>query len=100
MDLQNQQEYEDRVQGDLQALGCQSAAVPPPNFDPDGNGTDDFSDGALVRVDLDCAFPLLTPLAEAFLGRPLVLHSFSEFAINRTIAPGLPAGPPPPTPAP
>jgi hypothetical protein len=99
-DLQNQQEYEDLVQGDLNALGCQSAAVPAPNFDPDGDGTEDFSDGALLAVDLACPFPLLTPLAEAFLGRPLVLHSSSQFAINRTIASGLPPGAPPPTPAP
>ena len=94
--------YEDLVRGDLQALGCQSTAVvPPPNFDPDGDGSDDFSDGALVRVDLDCEFPLLTPLAETFLGRPLTLHSFSLFAINRTITSGLPTpGAPPPFPTP
>jgi len=84
---------------DLQALGCQGTFVaPPPNFDPDGNGTNDFSDGALVRVDLDCDFDLLTPLAESFLGAPVTLHGRSDFAINRTIVSGLPppGNPPPP----
>jgi hypothetical protein len=90
--------YAELVSGDLQSLGCQSNAVPPPDFDPDGDGTDDFTDGALVRVDLACDFDLLTPLAESFLGAPVTLHGRSDFAINRTIVNGLPppGNPPPP----
>jgi hypothetical protein len=96
---QNQRDrYELLIRQDLQALGCQdTAVVPDPNFDPDGDGTSDFSDGALVRVDLDCAFALLTPLAEAALGGPVTLHARADFAINRTINTGLgPVVDPPP----
>lgn len=95
---QNQRDrYELLVQQDLQSLGCQGNAVPAPNFDPDGNGTSDFSDGALVRVDLECAFGLLTPLAEAALGGPVTLHARADFAVNRTINTGLgPVVDPPP----
>lgn len=86
------------VSGDLQSLGCQGNPVPDPNFDPDGDGTEVFEDGALVRVDLACDFDLLTPLAESFLGAPVTLHGRSDFAINRTLVNGLPApvNPPPP----
>ncbi|MGH2489246.1 MAG: TadE/TadG family type IV pilus assembly protein [Candidatus Limnocylindria bacterium] len=86
------------VSGDLQSLGCKDNVVPPPNFDPDGDGTEDFADGALVRVDLGCEFDLLTPLAESFLGAPVMLHGRSDFAINRTLVSGLPppGNPPPP----
>lgn len=96
------QEWRDRyellITEDLQALGCQGNPVPDPNFDPDGDPTDDFLDGALVRVDLDCDFDLLTPLAESFLGAPVTLHGRSDFAINRTLGSGLPppGNPPPP----
>jgi hypothetical protein len=93
--------YELLVTEDLQALGCQAGfVVPPPNFDPDGDGTEDFADGALARVDLDCVFDLLTPLAESFLGNPFTLHSRSDFAVNQTLFGGVPPpGNPPPSPA-
>jgi hypothetical protein len=97
--LQNKRDaYALLVSGDLQSLGCQGNPVPDPNFDPDGDGTEDFEDGALVRVDLACDFDLLTPLAESFLGAPVTLHGRSDFAINRTLVNGLPApiNPPPP----
>lgn len=84
--------YELVITEDLQALGCQGNPVPPPDF------SQGFADGALVRVELDCDFSLLTPLAEGFLGAPVTLHSRSDFAINRTILGGVPppAGNPPP----
>ena len=90
-------QYTFLVLQDLQAVSCDNPQVPAPNFDPDGDGTSDYSDGALARVDLFCDFHPLTPLAEGFLGQPLVLHSFSDFAINRTLAAGLPppVNPPP-----
>lgn len=88
--------YELLVREDLQALGCQGDAVPPPNFDLDGNGTDDFDDGDLVQVQLTCAIGLLTPLAEAFLGSPATIRAHAEFPINRTYTTGLPAGGNPP----
>jgi len=94
-----QDQYALVVVQDLQALGCQAGfVVPPPNFDPDGDGTNDFSDGALARVKLDCVFDLLTPLAESFLGNPFTLHASSDFAVNRTYVGGVPAplNPPPP----
>jgi hypothetical protein len=89
---QNQRDrYALLVSGDLQALGCQGNAVPDPTF-PQG-----FADGAIVGVELDCDFHPLTPLAESFLGQPLVLHARSEFAVNRTIVGNLPPpGQPPP----
>jgi len=97
--------YQVLVRNDMQALGCQDTSqfnpVPAPNFDIDGDGTSVFTDGALVRVELDCDFGLLTPLAESFLGAPLTLHSKTDFAINRTYIGGLPApGVPPPPPPP
>ena len=94
-----QDQYALLVVEDLQALGCQSGfAVPAPNFDPDGDPIDDFSDGALARVELDCVFDLLTPLAETFLGNPFTLHASSDFAVNRIYVGGVPAplNPPPP----
>jgi hypothetical protein len=102
---QTQQDQRDRyellIRQDLQSLGCQDTTViPEPNFDPDGDGISDFDDGALVRVDLACAFGLLTPLAEAALGGPVTLHASADFAVNRTINTGLPpaSDPPPPLP--
>jgi hypothetical protein len=96
----DQDRYKLLVAQDLQALGCQAGfVVPPPDFDPDGDGTDDFSDGAPVRVELECPFPLLTPLASIFLGDPFTMHARSDFAINRTYVGGLPVlnpTPPPP----
>jgi len=101
---QNQRDrYELLIRQDLQSLGCQDTTViPDPNFDPDGDGTSDFSDGALVRVDLECAFTLLTPLAEAALGGPVTLHARADFAVNRVINAGLGtvSNPPPPPPPP
>jgi hypothetical protein len=96
--LSDRQDYALLVSGDLQSLGCQTNQVPPPDFDPDGDGTEDFEDGSLVRVDLGCDFDLLTPLAESFLGAPVTLHGRSDFAVNRTIMNGLPppGNPPPP----
>jgi hypothetical protein len=96
--LGDRQDYTLLVRGDLQSLGCQNNQVPPPDFDADGDGIEDFADGALVRVDLGCDFDLLTPLAESFLGAPVTLHGRSDFAINRTIVNGLPppGNPPPP----
>jgi len=90
--------YEVLVREDLQALGCQGDPVPAPNFDLDGNGTDDFDDGDLVQVQLTCAIGLLTPLAEAFLGSPATIRAHAEFPINRAYTTGLPGGgnPPPP----
>lgn len=97
-ELDQQAHYELLVREDLQSLGCQGNPVPPPNFDPDGDGSENFDDGALARVDLDCSFDLLTPLAESFLGAPVTLHGRSDFAINRTMVSGLPppVNPPPP----
>jgi hypothetical protein len=103
----HQDRYELLVSEDLQALGCQAGfVVPDPNFDPDGDGTDDFSDGALVQVELECPFALLTPLASTFLGDPFTMRARSDFAINRTYVGGLPIinptppGGPAPTPVP
>ena len=103
-DQQDQRErYELLIRQDLQSLGCQdTTVVPAPNFDPDGDGTSDFTDGALVRVELECPFGLLTPLAEAALGGPVTLHARADFAVNRTINTGLETviNPPPPPPPP
>ena len=96
--FQRQERYQLLVQGDLQSLGCQGNAVPAPNFDPDGDGTSVYDDGALVRVELDCDYGLLTPLAEDFLGSPMILHARTDFAINKTIRIGLPPPPAPPPP--
>jgi TadE-like protein/PKD domain-containing protein len=101
--------YRRQIAQDLQSLNCQLAGnpadpiedrVPAPNFDPDGDGVDDFSDSALVQVKLDCAFELLTPLAESALGGPITLHADALFAINGTMHTGLAGGAPPPPPPP
>jgi hypothetical protein len=91
-------QYEALIRGDLQALGCRGDPVPAPNFDVDGDGTDDYDDGDLVQVQLTCAIGLITPLAESFLGSPATIRAHSEFAINRTYTTGLPGGNPPPPP--
>lgn len=96
--FERQERYQLLVQGDLQSLGCQANAVPDPNFDPDGDGTSVFDDAALVRVELECDYGLLTPLAEDFLGSPMILHARTDFAINSTIRIGLPPPPAPPPP--
>jgi len=91
--------YELLIRQDLQSLGCKDTmVVPDPNFDPDGDGISDYKDeGGLVRVELECAFALLTPLAEAALGGPVTLHARADFAINRRINTGLgPVVDPPP----
>jgi hypothetical protein len=82
--------YRGRVSADLQALGCQDDPVPDPIFDTDVDGDGDFySDGDLARLELECAFPLLTPLAELAVGGPVTLHATSQFAITRTINGGI-----------
>lgn len=90
--VSEQDRYRDRVQQDLQSLGCQSNPVPDPVFDTDVNGDGDyFSDGDLVRVELECAFPLLTPLAESAVGGPVTLKAQAEFSITRIRNGGMPA---------
>lgn len=82
--------YQSRVSGDLQSLGCQGDPVPDPIFDTDVDGDGDFySDGDLVRLELECAFPLLTPLAEFAVGGPVTLHAQADFAITRVINGGI-----------
>jgi hypothetical protein len=101
--------YRRQIAQDLQSLNCQLAGnpadpiedrVPTPDFDIDGDGVDVFSDSALVEVKLDCAFELLTPLAESALGGPITLHADAQFAINHTMHTGLAGGGPPPPPPP
>ena len=90
--------YELVLQQDMLSLGCDApGTIPDPNFDPDGDGTDSFTDGSYARVTLDCDFHPLTPLAETFLGRPLNLRASADFAINRALSAGLPppVNPPP-----
>lgn len=82
--------YRDRVTQDLQSLGCQGDAVPDPIFDTDVDGDGDFfTDGDLARVELECPFPLLTPLAELAVGGPVTLHAQADFAITRVINAGI-----------
>ena len=99
--------YKRQIAQDLQSLNCQLAGdpsdpvedrVPSPDFDVDGDGVDEFGDSSLVKVELDCAFELLTPLAEAALGGPMTLHADAQFVINHTITSGLAGGGPPPPP--
>ena len=105
--LDNQALYRTQIAQDLQALNCELAGdptdpiedrVPEPNFDPDGDGTENFDDGSLVRVTLDCEFGLITPLAETFFGGPVSLSAESEFPINGVLHTGLFGGAPPPPP--
>ena len=106
-ELDDQDMYRLQIAQDLQSLNCELAGnpanpvedrVPDPNFDPDGDGTDQFADGSLVEVTLVCDFGLLTPLAETALGGPVTLNAAAQFAIYRTINTGLPGGAPPPPP--
>ena len=107
--LDNQALYRTQIAQDLQALNCDLAGdpsdpiedrVPEPNFDTDGDGTESFDDGSLVRVTLVCDFGLITPLAETFFGGPVNLSAESEFPINGVIHTGLFGGAPPPPPPP
>lgn len=84
--------FEDLVLGDLQSLNC-TLPTPDPVPDPVFTG---FADGDLAYVELTCEFGLLTPLAELVLGGPIPLTARSDFAVNRTINPGLPESSLPP----
>jgi hypothetical protein len=84
-------QYRRAVLNDLQALNCNFAGVPDPVFSG-------YDDGDHVRVDLDCSFDLVTPLADNILGGPVDLGASAEFAVHRRINARIPAPPlPPPT---
>lgn len=83
--------YRERIRQDLQSVGCQDAPIPDPIFDTDVNGDGSFfTDGDLVRMELECDFGLLTPLAEQAVGGPLTIRAVAEFAITRVINGGMP----------
>jgi hypothetical protein len=94
--------YVDIVQGDLDAINCDLAdggAIPDPTFEnnpitPDP--ADAYEDGDYAVVDLQCSFPLITPLAEAILGGPVSLAAHEEFPVHTRIVQGIPPAPPPP----
>ncbi|MGH2445251.1 MAG: TadE/TadG family type IV pilus assembly protein [Candidatus Limnocylindria bacterium] len=89
--------YQEVVLGDLNAINCErvpAGPIPDPTF-PEGTET-----GDAAVVELDCNFPLITPLAEGILGGPVPVGASATFPINRTIQQGLPPpvapDPPPP----
>src|SRR5688572_26373378 len=77
--------YVEIVERDLDAINCDLAgggAIPDPTFEnnpltPDP--ADNYEDGDYAIVDLQCTFPLITPLAEAILGGPVALAAHEEF---------------------
>lgn len=100
-DANDRDRYRANILSDLQALNCALPDPDPPDpaFDTDLDGDGNyFSDGDLARVELECDFALLTPLAETALGGPITLHTRADFAINQTLNPNPPevVNPPPP----
>ena len=96
-DPARQDRYEELVENDLQGLNCTLSGVPPPDFtDTDSSGS--YDTGEPVKVVLDCAFDLITPLGTSIVGQ-VDLDGAATFPVHHTILTGLPA-PPPPPPAP
>ena len=92
----NRARYQAVVTGDLAAINCNRppGPIPDPTF-PAGKDT-----GDPAVVELDCSFPLITPLAQNVLGGPVQLGARATFAVNQNIQIGLPpaTGPEPPPP--
>ena len=107
--------YRDFVIYDMSAINC----APPPGTDLDGDGTWDPADvpdpifqdvdgnglteddGDHARVELDCRFSLITPLAGAIVGDPVSLSGEAWFPINNVLIPAVPTPrPTPPGPCP
>ena len=94
--------YVDIVENDLDAINCDLAGggvIPNPTFEnnpttPDP--ADAYEDNDYAIVDLQCSFPLITPLAEAILGGPVALAAHEEFPVHTRIVQGIPSAPPPP----
>lgn len=78
-----QDTYVLRMEQDAQAINCTlPSPLPPPAFeDATGDGTA-HQVNDLVRVQLTCAFTLLTPLAGNLLGNPLVIGAEAVFPIR------------------
>jgi TadE-like protein/PKD domain len=87
--------YQELVLADLKAINC-NLDTPDPVADP--IFPTGFDDGDLVRVNLDCSFGLLTPLAENLFGGPVSMRASTEFSIYRTISASLPSPGPTVTP--
>jgi hypothetical protein len=94
--------YVDIVEADLDAINCDLAGggvIPDPTFEnnpitPDP--ADVYEDGDYAIVELQCSFPLITPLAEAILGGPVSLGAHEEFPVHTRIVQGIPSAPPVP----
>lgn len=94
-------QYERTVTNDLQAINCEYASIPDPEFtDVDGDG-DVYGHGDRVSVALDCQFAVLTPLAADIVGGSVPLSADAHFRVHKTIYNNLPEAPdlPPPCPA-
>jgi TadE-like protein/PKD domain len=72
--------FQELVLNDLQSLNCQLPAGDPVD-EPVFAG---FADGDLVQVQINCAFGLVTPLAESVFGGPIQMTVMTDFAIYRT----------------
>lgn len=90
--------YTDAIQNDLQAINCAFGGVPDPDY-TDANGNGRIDAGELVRVELECSFALITPLANSVMGGAVQLTGSSEFVAHAATQAALPP-PPPPPPAP
>ena len=92
--------YVDIVERDLDAINCDLAGggvIPDPTFaDGAGDPAKVYEDGDYAIVDLQCSFPLITPLAEAILGGPVALGAHEAFPVHTRIVQGIPPPPPPP----
>lgn len=109
--------YENLVINDMQAINCKPAPandvngngawdpddVPEPSWeDVDLNG-ENKNDGDHARVEFECRFDVMTPLASSIVGSPVGLDATAYFPINRMLVPAIPTPeptPPGPCPAP
>ena len=101
-----QNAYRQAVLNDLTALNCERpsggawtlADIPAPTFEskPTGFSADAYEVGDHAIVSIQCRFGLITPIAGAIVGNPLMISAASEFMIRGGQINGIPIGPAPP----
>jgi len=93
--LSVQAEYARLITTEASNINCTlTTPIPEPSF-PSGTAI-----GAPVVVDLDCGFPLITPMIGAITGNPIPVSASSAFPIRSGNIEGVPAPSPTATPTP
>ncbi|MEO7295563.1 MAG: TadE/TadG family type IV pilus assembly protein [Candidatus Limnocylindria bacterium] len=104
-----QAQYRDVVLNELESLNCDRPAggsytpadVPQPTFEEKPtsfSGSDRWEVGDQATVTIECRFELLTPLAGAIVGDPILIAASADFMVRGGVINGIPIGPAPPVP--